>query len=240
MAAPTKVSYTETGNTQAVPTTGVTTAAIAVQAGDLVVVWGGDEDATTTGAITLSLLGGLTGALTGAQSDATTSYAPVAIGTAPVTASGNLQGKAVATGSGSHAMNCGVCIYRNHGGVGVSGKSHQAGGTTPSLALSLSANSALFCALTDWSAVGGARTYLQINGANPTEGGHFSDSGVSWHYDAFDYADVGAAGSKTAGESAPTAQTPNLVAVEILASTVPAPIMQYYSLASMRPSSRSY
>lgn len=214
--APTKVSYTEVGNTLVLPTTGLTTVNIAVLAGDLVIPWGGCEDNVAAGTLSLSLLGGLTGTLTIAQTDQTNNYAPCTIGTAPVTGSGNLQAKVVGTqGAANRRMNVGCFVYRNHDGVGVSGKSHQGAGTTPQNTLTTSDNSALACCLTDWAAINTARTYLSANGL-PTEDGHFAD-GSSWHYDAFDYADVGGAGSKTIGESAPTGQTPNLLVVEVLA-----------------------
>lgn len=221
MPAPTIVSYTDTQATAGTPvlaSTGRTTANVPVLTGDVVVVHGGAEDNANAGTLTLSLLGGLTGTLTEKQRDQTNSYCPNVISTAPVTADGNLTAKVVGSSGGTLRFNVGVWVMRSHGGVGVSGKAHLAAGNPPSLALAGVADlSTLLCALTDWSAANTARTYTQVNGANPTERGHFAD-GSTWHYDAFDYADAGAAGTKTVGQSAPASQTPNLLVVEVLAA----------------------
>lgn len=226
MPAPTIVSYTDTqatAGTTVAPATGRTTASIAVLTGDVVVVWGGAEDSGNAGTLTLSLQGGLTGTLTEKQRDQTTNYSPGVISTAPVTASGSLTAQVVGNGVTGLRMNVGAWVLRNHGGVGVSGKSHQVAATAPSLVVAgVSDLSCLLCLVTDWSAQNAARTYTQVNGANPIERGHFAD-GSSWHYDAFDYADAGAAGSKTVGQSAPAAQTPNVFAVEVLAVAAAAP-----------------
>jgi hypothetical protein len=216
---PTFVSYTETGNTSVTPpSTGVTTATVAVQSGDLIVIWGGAEDWDGSGNLTLSISGGLTGTLTVAQSDNTSTWAPAVIGTASATGSGNIQGKVVGTlGTGALHLNCGVWVWRSHGGVGTSGKAHQAAGSLPSLALTVAANSGLSIATTDWAAVNTARTYRQVNATNPTERGHFAD-GATWHYDAYDFLDTGSGGAVTVGETVPVGQKPNTLAVEILAS----------------------
>jgi hypothetical protein len=220
---PTIVTYTETGSLQVATTTGRTTGNITVQAGDKVVIWGGIEDSSLGSAVmTLSFAGGLTGAVTKHQFDSTTSSSAGAIGSADVTGSGTITGKAVGTDASSLRMNCGVWVMRNHNGIGVTNKAHQANPAAPLLALpGIADNSALLCAITDWAAANTARTYRQVNGANPTERGHFGDA-VSWHYDAFDYADSGPAGTATVGESLPSSQTPNTFAVEVLAVAAPA------------------
>lgn len=219
MATPaTFVSYTETGNVlNANPgTTGYSTANVAVLVGDLVIVWSGVEG-SVNGLPTLSFTGGLTGTVTTHQSDSTGSYAACGIASAIVTAAGNLQGKAVYAINSSSNGNVGVWVYRNHGGVGATAKAHQAASSAPSLTFTVAANSAVAAITTDWTAQAGSRTYRQVNSANPTERGHFGNS-TNWHYDAYDYADTGAGGSITLGESAPTGQTPNTLAVEVLAS----------------------
>jgi hypothetical protein len=186
-----------------------------VLSGDFIVIWGGVEDHNNGGDLTITLLGGLTGTLTTRQSDDTASWAGARIGTASVTGSGNIQGKVVGTvATGSVGFNVGVWVYRAHGGVGTSGKTHTSA-TSPSLALTVASNSAIACCLTDWTATNTARTYRQVNSTNPTERGHFAD-GTTWHWDAFDYADTGAGGGVTVGETAPASQTLNLLAVEIL------------------------
>lgn len=215
MAAPALVSYTQSGNTLVVSNVGVTTPQIAVQTGDLVVVWGGNEDQNNGGSITLSLLGGLTGTLTVRQFDITSSYCSTSMATAPVTGTGNIQGKAVGALTGSMFYNCGVWVYRGHNGIGTSGKSVQAAGTAPSLNLTVAAGSTITCAVTDWTAQSGARTYRQVNAANPTERANYGDAS-SWHFDAFDYLDTGAGGAVTVGETAPASQKPILLGVEVL------------------------
>lgn len=210
---PTLIIYTESGAATVVGTTGRTTANIPVQVGDFVVIWAGAESEVTN-PLVLSLLGGLTGTLTVHQSDTTTGYAAAYIGSATVTSAGNLQGK-VTGSSGSASMNVGVWVYRGHGGLGLTAKAHQAASSLPSLTFTVKASSAVACVTTDWSGQTGARTYRQVNSLNPTERGHFGDA-LTWHYDAYDYANTGAGGSITVGETAPTAQTPNTLAVEVL------------------------
>lgn len=221
---PTFVSYTESGSASVLATTGRTTASIPVTAGDKVVVFGAGEDSVGTGTLTLSLGGGLTSALTEHQRDQTSpSYAPVVISSADVNTTGNITATVVGNTANTKHMNVGVWVIRDHGGIGVSGKSQGIAGTVPSLTLNgCSAHSRIIAVVTDWSAANGARTYTTVNSASPVERGHFGD-GVNWHYDAFDYADNGVVSNPTLGESAPTGQKPNMVAVEVLSAS-PAPV----------------
>lgn len=108
-------------------------------------------------------------------------------------------------------------LFRDHGGVGVSGVSN---GTTgaPSVALNMSTDSAVVSGSTDWNAQSGTITWRSVNGAAMTAQ---STVQVNSRYSAY-YGyrlDTGASGSETMGTSAPTGQKWNIVAVEILAGT---------------------
>jgi hypothetical protein len=77
------------------------------------------------------------------------------------------------------------------------------------------ANSGLCVASSDWNSIDGTtRTRRTINGSTGTEELYGRDSAqYAWY--AQDYADCGAAGSITAGYSAPTGQASAIIAVEI-------------------------
>lgn len=125
----------------------------------------------------------------------------------------------VPRGSSSWA---GMTVNRWSGsdGVGLSNKAQSATGT-PSVAVTCSDNSALECIAGDWAAVDGTtRTWLTINSITPTSGNGFETSydrnaSFGTAYEAY-WGDVGAAGSKTAGLSAPAGMQWSTAAVEIL------------------------
>jgi hypothetical protein len=85
------------------------------------------------------------------------------------------------------------------------------------------ANSAVINIVGDWNAVDGAsRVWRTINSITPssgagTEGLYLLDTGLATIYSAR-WTDVGAAGSKTTGLSAPTGQKYSIIAIEVLGS----------------------
>lgn len=113
-----------------------------------------------------------------------------------------------------------VLQFRGSDGVGASNKTNVASGG-PSLALTTTVdNSAVVSVSGDFAAVDGAsRTWRTVNGITPTSGNSLE---VSYFRDASHYAvygaywsDVGAAGSKTVGLSAPSTQKYSICAVEV-------------------------
>lgn len=121
------------------------------------------------------------------------------------------------SGGGGSTDTWGFMLLRWAGG-GVVGTPASGNGTasTPSLAVTTAAaNSALACINTDWNATAGARTYRQVNGANPTEQAYFGVAGSTYIGEVFTYADAGAAGAKTVGLTAPTGETWATIAVEV-------------------------
>jgi hypothetical protein len=135
--------------------------------------------------------------------------------------------------AGSYSISCnptnasafhwGFTIERwsGSGGVGTSAKTNVASGA-PSLALTCAANSAVSCVNGDFAALSGTRTWRTINGITPTSGSgelvYVQDGGAYTAYVA-QWSDVGTAGSKTVGLTAPTGQKYAICAVEILGST---------------------
>lgn len=107
-------------------------------------------------------------------------------------------------------------VWRNHNGIGSSGK--KTATSTTSLSLTTQgANSAITVLNADWNAVNGStRTYLTSAGAF-TENGYQTDPSWLTFYSGY-HADAGAVGSKTVGMSAPSGQRPSLIVLEVLAA----------------------
>lgn len=123
-----------------------------------------------------------------------------------------------------NAYHWGIIVKRWSGsaGIGNSAKTNVNPGA-PSLAITCSANSAVSFISGDFLALSGTRTYRTVNSFTPTSGNggedlYLQDGGFYTVYSAH-YPDVGSAGSKTVGLSAPTGQGYSICAVEILGST---------------------
>jgi hypothetical protein len=112
-----------------------------------------------------------------------------------------------------------VLQWRNSGGVG-SVSTSAASGAAPSRTLSCSANSAVMCIIGDWNALDTARTWRTINGSVGTEQMYVNVPG-SYTAQANRWDDVGAAGTKTLGMTAPATQKYSLAAVEVLGTAGP-------------------
>lgn len=111
-----------------------------------------------------------------------------------------------------------VTLWRNHGGVGVMGIANASG--APSLVLNCAANSAISAGNSDWNAVNGAsRIWRTVNGSPIIESSYGGTVGSDYvNYTGYS-PDVGAAGNKTVGLTAPTGQKYSIVGIEILGKT---------------------
>jgi hypothetical protein len=187
--------------------------------GDVLVVKGAAED----GIYTLNTPTGGTGLIwTLQQSYTAANDAAVFVWTAIASAINT-----GATLSVTRSNNCwagiGMTRYSGSGGIGLSNKAQSVTGT-PSVAVTCSDNSALEFLVGDWVAVDGTtRTWLTINSITPTVGNGFElgydrDASFGSSYRAR-WNDVGAAGSKTAGLSAPSGMQWSAIAIEILGAT---------------------
>jgi hypothetical protein len=214
MAAPTFVSYTDTGWATVVSTASVATSSISVQSGDILVAVG----ATSDSAVTLAVSGGsLT--WTAAQSVNVSNYCSAYIWTATASSTTSFAVTFSRTGGGGgQKYGGGVYVFRA-ASIGNSSKTNTTG--APSLALSSSqANSAFVQVVGDWNAADGAsRTWRAINSTTPTSGNGYEkaysrDSSQYTVYSAY-WPDVGSTGSKTTGLSAPSGQQYAAIALEI-------------------------
>lgn len=212
MAAPTRVLGGQSVlNTTATPKV---SSSFDVVAGDLLVVIAGAEGNPASLGTPSASGGSVTWTLR--QSYTVANYGDISVWTGAV--------GATATGiTISVSMSGGIFwgyiyeLFRNHGGVGVSGKNF---GTTgaPSVVLSMSTDSAVVSGSTDWNAQSGTITWRSVNGSAMTAQATIQ---VNSRYSAY-YGyrlDTGASGNETMGTSAPTGQKWNIVAVEVLAGT---------------------
>lgn len=195
-----------------------TTPAFNVQAGDLLVYMAFTEDRsrpintpTWTGS----------GTFTSLQSIIVNNYCAAYVQYVNVTATAT--GRTVSTaGSSTGAYSFVVSVWRNHGGIGVSGKAN-VNNNVPSLSLNCSANSAVAVGSADWNARDGAsRVWRTVNGAPMTEETYAGQTSLYFVYTGYS-PDVGAAGTEVLGLTAPTAQKYSMVGVEVLGLTATAP-----------------
>jgi hypothetical protein len=118
----------------------------------------------------------------------------------------------------TEAWGVGAWVGGSATGIGASELTHNTsvGSSAPSLGITtLADNSAIVCINADWNATSGARTYTQVNGANPVEDRYDGTAGSTYIAEAFHYDDAGAAGAKTLGISSPSTQRYCIAAVEI-------------------------
>jgi hypothetical protein len=213
MAAPTFVSYTDTGWATPNSTASVATSSISVQSGDTMVAVAVISD----GSMTLAVSGGsLTWTL--AQSVVTTNYCATYIWTATASSTTSFAVTFSRTGTTTTKYGGGVYVFRA-ASIGNSSKTNTTG--APSLALSSSqASSAFVQVVADWNAADGAsRTWRAINSTTPTSGNgyekaYYRDSAQYTVCSAY-WPDVGSTGSKTTGLSAPSGQQYAAIALEI-------------------------
>ena len=222
MPSPTLAGYYDSGNwaTQTAQGTVYTVASVVVQTGDILTVF----SALPEGPMTLTTPAG--GGLVYTQqqkpnADDDSGHTDVQLWTTTATSSTTFSitsTKSVGVGSPAGLA---VFVWRNAVlGTPVTAGSETAG-TAPSLAITTVANnSAVAYISSDWNAIDGTtRTWRTINSITPTVGNGFEkvyarDSAFYTVFVGY-WGDVGAAGSKTTGLTAPTGQLPNAIAIEI-------------------------
>lgn len=195
------------------------TASVTVAAGDVLVIIAAVEDSSQT--LSTPTGGSLTYTLR--QSITTANYSAVYVWTAPAPTS---QTFTLSIDASSTTLWWGFNCLRFSGstGIGASSSTTSASGA-PSLGITTtSANSAIVAVNSDWNALSGSsRTWRTVNSITPTSGNglevtyyhsnvHYTVYGAYW-------SDVGTAGSKTVGLSAPTGQKYGICAVEVLGTT---------------------
>lgn len=152
-------------------------------------------------------------------------YCGVVIYTATATSSTSITVAFASAASPSAWFGGNVLTFRGSAGVSASAKTNLATGT-PSLAITTTgANSAVVAVNGDWNAADGTtRTWRTVNSLTPTSGNglertYFRDAAQYTTYAAY-WTDVGAAGSKTVGLSAPSGMKWAIAAVEVLGTAV--------------------
>lgn len=192
-----------------------TTASFNVTAGDILVAVGITENSNTT----ISSISG--GSLTWTQQEviSTASRCWIAVWTATATSTTSIT-VTFTRNANVNEFGGNVFTFRSSGGVGAHSSTQAAGGT-PSLAITTTAaNSTVVCFNGDFQAVDGtSRTWRTVNSITPTSGNGLEQTyqTIASHYTVYGsyYNNVGAAGSKTVGLSAPAAQDYSVIAIEI-------------------------
>ena len=182
--------------------------------GDLLVLQAFSEDSTVT--LGTPTWDG-TGTWTLQQSVVVSSYCTAYLFTCPVTATATGRTITVTqTGGLTRMWSFIASLWRNHGGLGVTGKANVTGGL-PTLTLPVSAGSAVVCGNSDWAAVDGTtRTWNTVNGAAMTEAVYFRSAANYTMYTGYSIDTAGLLGGpETLGLVAPAGQTYAIMGAEI-------------------------
>jgi hypothetical protein len=141
------------------------------------------------------------------------------VDTATVDADKSMTVSSSESGIADPRFNLNVLQFRDSDGVGASVSNNTTG--TPSISITTTQdNSAVAVIIIDWNAADGAsRTWLTVNSITPTSGNggertYFRNASFYTVYAAY-WSDVGAAGAKTVGLSAPGSQQYSIIAVEV-------------------------
>lgn len=212
MAAPTEVTNAATAFN--VATTPKSVSSVSVQTNDVITVLSITGNNLTTvgtpsdGANTYTLR----------QTVNFTDFTDVRVWTAVAAGNASLTIQAARGGSGGDRWGFDVGVDRG-ASVGASAQAHTTGAPSVSLTTTQD-NSAVYVVVGDWTPVDGAsRVWRTVNGFTPTSGNgaekvYSFTSGALTCYVAR-YPDVGTAGAKTFGLSAPTGQKYSIAAIEI-------------------------
>lgn len=213
ITAPTFVAEHEVSNWSTTTGTSKSTGSFSVTAGDLLVAYGGTADTPITESIGNSGVS-LTWTLR-TSSTGVTDFAPSYIWTAVAPSSGSVNVSFTRTGSYG-GWGGDVLVFRNSAGLGATAATTGTG--TPSLGITTTTDhSALVVYSADWSAVSGSsRTWLTSAGTF-SEQTYFTSTGDMTGYGGY-HGDVGSAGSKTVGLSAPSGQRYTTLAIEVKGS----------------------
>lgn len=213
MAAPTFVASYTSGEITASPTTVSVTAAV----GDLLLVFGMPADSARTMSTPTGGTGITWTLLTSSVGFASFGNMYVWSGTATTAQTFTLSATSNTTGPSIDIL---VERWSGHGGTGTFGVGHAAN-AAPSLALTTTgANSGISVANIDWVPVSGASRVWRTTAGALTEDLYLLGSGGAYY--GGHHPDVGAAGAKTVGLSAPTGQSYNIAAVEVLGTATAA------------------
>lgn len=211
VTAPTRVqSIVPTDNTFSDATVAKTSAAVNVQAGDLIVLFSGSGDATNPISNPTASGGSITWTLRQSYETAGDCATYCWTGAVGATASVTI------SLSPTNGIGWGwtASLWRNHGGVGNSAKAQGTG--APSVTLAASAKSAVLVASDDYNAlVGSTRTWRTVDGSPLTESSYVQSGTYITHYEGYD-SNISTAGSFALGLTAPTGQRFSSTAVEIL------------------------
>jgi hypothetical protein len=216
--APTFVSY---GASVFNVTTTPKTVSVTVQNGDLLVVMSLAESAGG-GAVNTAPTGGSLTYTQLATLGTTSAHARAIAWSAPATSGATFNVSAVyPLATANNWWGVAVWVWRDHNGTGTIGAPTVNSTSNLVTMTTAAANSALCVGSTDFAAADGTtRTRRTVNGSTGTEESYFRDS-IHYGVYAQDYADTGAAGSISAGYSAPTAQTSAIIGVEVKAGAAP-------------------
>lgn len=215
MAAPTFVQEAETTwNSSSTPRT---TSSVDVQAGDVLVGLAAKANDLNP-ALALTSGGSLTWTNRQIVNPDPQSglWSTLRIDTASVDSNKSMTVSFSKSGSSSVLFGGNALTFRGSDGIGASSSDNVSNGA-PSLGITTTEDdSAVAVVVVDWNASDGAsRVWRQVNGASPVEVTYFRDSDEYTVYAAY-YANVGTAGAKTVGLSAPSGQKYAIAAVEIL------------------------
>lgn len=227
MAAPTYVSYTETGWGK-VSTRTRTTASISVNAGDRLAVFCAAENEV--------YLGGPFNVNFGVSDSGGNSWtAGPNVGPTDYSESAAFYATAASTGSitvtvafdptntpNNFGYGCGVYVFRDSDGFGATASTNAASGAPSVDITTTQANSAVLVIVTDWNAVDGASRTWRTNAGSLTERVYDRDASTHTYYSGY-HADAGAAGTYAVGLSAPSGQKYTIIALEVQGTSSPPP-----------------
>ncbi len=215
MNAPTFVaSYRSVYNTFTTPKT----LSVTTQPGDLVVVYAGADSGGTPSIATPSGNGITFTLYQSVLVDSTWCLAYIWAGVDNTGGTNWTLTDTINTGGINWGFSC--LVFRNSGGVGASNKDNQ-DGFAPTMALTTTQdNSAVVVFANDWNGLDGtSRTWETVNSITPTNGNglerdYAGFAGLYENYGAY-YNNVGSAGPKTVGLTAPAGQKYSMVALEV-------------------------
>lgn len=217
--APTHVASVSTAHDST--TTPKTASSLTVQVGDLLVlIASASHSSSNWQSGPPAVAGGAAVTWTMQQDAILNDYSDVRLYTGAVTTAGTAT---VSFGTSPAEQRFGFILsqWRDHGGVGVSGKASSPSGA-PALTLNCSALSSVVYGVADWDVVSGTATHRSVDGSTPTV--IFNQAAGSWHRAYYARTgSVGTAGNKTVGMTSPSSQKYQIVGVEILAGADPIP-----------------
>lgn len=220
---PTFVSVTSSSSWTA-SVSSATTAAFNANAGDYLVAVSACENGGSNWAATPVTNSGTGLSWTNTLDHTGTNECDVLVGWAVVDADRSGMTVTVNRTANNH-MGCAVYVYRYVSGMGTGQHTNNGTGAgAPSLSITTGTDhSGLVVINADWTAQSGARTYRQVDSANPTEDGYKGTAGSDYIVEYFHYTDAGAAGGKTVGLTAPTdadSQRYAIAGIEIKGPTI--------------------